>query len=103
MTQYDLQRGNELTEKIKEITDNLILLNHALNKESSERSGQKIKKFFLSCIGKNEIHIDADCISFGGKLKVDRECMELIQDYFKNKLAEAQSEFENIGKGGADE
>lgn len=100
MTQFDLQRGNELTEKIKEITDNLILLDSVLEHQSSENCREKIKRFFLSCVGKNQIHIDAACIWFGGKLKVDRECMELLRDYFKNKLAEVQAEFESIGTGG---
>lgn len=96
MTRYELQRGNELTEKIKELSDNISLLEYALEKESF---GEKIKRFLFESVNKNEIRIGGGCICFGGTLKVDRECMELIQDYFKNKLAEAQAEFESIGKG----
>lgn len=95
MTQYDLQRGNELAEKINTISENIALLDDALG--SNEK---KTKRFFFSCRGKNKIHIDGGCISFGGQLEVDRECMELIQNYFQNKLTEANAELENIGKGG---
>lgn len=95
MTQYELQRGNELAEKINTISENIALLDDAL--WSNEK---KTRRFFFSCREKNKIHIDGGCISFGGQLKVDRECMELIRNYFQNKLAEANAEFENIGKGG---
>ena len=97
MTQYELQRGNELTEKIKEISDNISLLEYALGRESL--SG-KLKRFLFESVNKNEIRIGGGCVCFGGTLKVDRECMELIHNYYKNKLAEAQAEFESIGKGG---
>ena len=96
MTKDDLRRGNELSEKIKELSDNISLLEYALEKESL--SG-KIKRFLFESVNRNEIRIGGGCICFGGTLKVDRECIELIQDYFKNKLAEAQAEFESIGKG----
>lgn len=95
MTLNDLQRGNELAEKINTISENIALLDDAL--WSNEK---KTKRFFFSCREKNKIHIDGGCISFGGQLKVDRECMELIRNYFQNKLAEANAELENIGKGG---
>lgn len=97
MTQYDLQRGNELAEKIKEIVNNISLLDYALNKE---KYNEKLKRFSLSWFGKNKIHIDSNDISFGGYLRVDRECMELIKGYYKNKLEELNAEFESIGKGG---
>ena len=95
MTQNELQRGNELSEEMKELSSNIALLNHALGHNCG-----KIKKFSFSRIRKNEIHIDGDFTSFCGYLRVDRECMELIRGYFQNKLAEAELEFENIGKGG---
>lgn len=95
MTEYDLQRGNELSEQMKELSSNIVLLNNALG-----HNCRAIKKFFFSRRGKNEIHIDGDFTSFSGYLKVDRECMKLIRGYFENKLAEAKLEFENIGKGG---
>ena len=95
MTQYDLQRGNELAEKINTISENIALLDDALG--SNEK---KTKRFSFSCRDKNKIHIDGGCISFGGFLQVDRECMEVLRNYFQNKLAEANAEFESIGKGG---
>ena len=95
MTQNELQWGNELSEEMKELSSNITLINHALGHNCG-----KTKRFFFSRSGKNEIHIDGDFTSFGGYLRVDRECMELIRSYFQNKLAEAKLEFENIGKGG---
>jgi hypothetical protein len=93
MALNDLQRGNELAAKIQDISDNIALLEHALNS-----TGRETKRFFFSCREKNKIHIDGGCISFGGHLKVDRECMELIRNYFQNKLTEANAELERIGK-----
>ena len=95
MTLNDLQRGNELAAKIQDISDNIALLEDVL-----DSTGKETKRFFFSCREKNKIHIDGGCISFGGQLKVDRECMELILNYFQNKLVEANAEFENIGKDG---
>lgn len=100
MTKEDLQRGNELNEKIKILYENISLLDCALKKETW---GEKIKRFAFSCRDKNKIHIDAGGISFGGVLTVDRECMELIKNYFEKKHTEAKEEFESIGKGGAEE
>lgn len=95
MTLNDLKRGNELAAKINTISENIALLDDALSINE-----KKTEKFFFSCREKNKIHIDGGCISFGGQLKVDRECMEVIRNYFQNKLIEANAEFENIGKGG---
>lgn len=97
MTQNDLKRGIELNEKIKMLYENISLLDYALKKETWNG---KIKRFAFSCRDKNKIHIDACGISFGGVLTVDRECMELIKNYFEKKHAEAKEEFESIGKGG---
>ena len=99
MTLSDLRKGNELAEKMRELNDNIMLLEYAL---SHSGSNGKIKRFFLSCFRKNKIDIGGDCISFNGRLSVDRECMELLQDYFKKKLEKASSEFDNIGKVGAE-
>ena len=96
MTLYDLKRANELMKKIEELRENISLLNDALEPRA------KRDKFFFSCKNKNKIHIDSVGVSFGGELKVDRECMELIQNYFKKKLDEMSAEFERIGKGGAE-
>ena len=97
MTYNDLKRGNELTEKITEINDNIRILSNALHK----REGNRVfDKFFFWCNEKNKIRIASCGIQFGGELKIDRECMELIQNYFEKKLAEATAEFESIGKGG---
>ena len=93
MTEFDLQRGNELAEKMKEISANISLLKNALGTDK-----RTIRKFFFSCREKNKIHISGGSISFGGYLTVDRECMELIRGYYENKLAEAELEFENIGR-----
>ena len=97
MTLYDLQRGNELAAKINTISKNIALLDDVL-----DSTDKKTKRYFFSCREKNKIHIDGGCISFGGQLEVDRECMELIRDYFQNKLMEANAEFESVGKGGAE-
>ena len=97
MTEFDLQRGNELTEKMKEISANISLLENALG--TGKRT---IGKFFFSCREKNKIHISGGSISFGGNLTVDRECMELLKSHFETKLNEAKKEFESIGKGGAE-
>ena len=94
MTKQDLEQGNKLMERLNELSKNISLLNDALGHNS-----KTISKFFFSCKGKNKIHIDGGFTSFGGYLTVDRECMELILNYFKNKLAETNAEFESIGKG----
>lgn len=93
MTEFDLQRGNELAEKMKEISANISLLENALGTDK-----RTIGKFFFSCREKNKIHISGGSISFGGYLTVDRECMDLILNYYKTKLAETKTEFENIGR-----
>jgi hypothetical protein len=95
MTKQDLERGNKLAEKMQELYDNISLLENALT--IKERT---IGRFAFSCREKNKIHIDGGAISFGGYLTVDRECMELILNFYKTKLAEANAEFESIGKGG---
>ena len=99
MTREDLQKGNELSEKIEVISENISLLNHILSEK--HRCGI-ITKFFLRGDGKNKIHISGGHISFGGCLTVDRECMELIQSYLEAKLNEAKKEFESIGKGSSE-
>ena len=99
MTREDLQKGNELIKEIAELSENISILNGALSKK---QSCGPITKFFLSSVGKNKIHIDGGCISFGGHLTVDRECMELLKSRFETKLNEANKEFESIGKGGAE-
>lgn len=97
MTYNDLQRGNELTQEINEIKRNISILNNALHK----REGNRVfDKFFFRCNEKNKVRIASYGIQFGGELKIDRECMDLIQNYFEKKLAEATAEFESIGKGG---
>ena len=95
MTKEDLQRGIELDKEIKELYDNISLLDHALGQRTSDG---KIKRFFFSCRDKNKIHVDACGISFGGFLTVDRKCMEIIKGYFEKKHEEAKSEFESLGK-----
>ena len=97
MTMYDLQRGNEIKEKIDEIKGNISLLHHVLQ----DTQGKKLfDKFFFWSNGKNKVRISSYGIAFGGELKIDRECMELIQSYYENKLAEAIAELESVGKGG---
>ena len=91
MTKEDLQKGNELSKKIEEISESLSLLNGALSEK--HRCGI-ITKFFLRGDGKNKIHIDGGYISFCGHLTVDRECMELLKSHFETKLNEAKKEFE---------
>lgn len=93
MTKQDLERGNQLTRKMEDLSDNIERLTQALGHNVGG-----IKRFFFSRKDKNAIHIDGDFTSFAGYLKVDRECMELIKTYFENKLAEARAEFESIGK-----
>ena len=100
MTQNDLQRGNELDKKMKILHENISLLDYTLTEGTF---GEKIKRFILSGRGKNKIHIDGDDLFFGGSLIVDRECMEVIKNYFEKKYLEARAEFENIGKGGVGE
>lgn len=95
MTNYDLQKGNELQEQIKELNQNIILLRYALH---GKKELKGFKKYFLRCSKENEIHIASNSISFDGVLKVDRECMEIIKKYFENKLHTVQAEFENLGK-----
>ena len=95
MTNYDLQKGNELQEQIKELNQNIILLRYALHGKEETKG---FKKYFLRSSKENEIHIASNSISFGGVLKVDRECMEIIKEYFENKLCIVQAEFENLGK-----
>ena len=97
MTHKELQRGNELVKKIKELSDNIYLLNRALTHQ--ERG---IKKFFLRLKSKDDskMIVDGGFTYFGDYLKVDRECLEVIRDHFERKFAEATAEFESIGKGG---
>ncbi len=98
MTREDLQKGNELSKKIEEISENISLLDGALSKKGCGM----ITKFFFRDAGKNKIHIDGGGISFGGHLTVDRECMELLKSHFETKLNEVKKEFESIGKGGVE-
>jgi hypothetical protein len=99
MTQNELKRGNELVKKIEELSTNISLLDKALTHDT-----RGIKRFFLSCKGKgtNEMRVEGGFNYFGDNLKLDRECMELLQEHFQRKLAEANAEFESIGKGGDD-
>ena len=99
MTGEELKRGNELKEEMQVTADNIYLLQHAL---TGKPKFCGLKKYFLRCIGKNEIHIAAEGISFGGVLKVDRLCMEIIKSYFENKLKQQTKEFESLGKGDAE-
>lgn len=94
MTGKELNRGIKLKDEMQETSDNLYLLQRALIGKEKFRG---FKKYFFKCIGENEIHISAESISFGGVLKVDRKCMELIKDYFENKLYEQKKEFERLG------
>lgn len=97
MTAEDLRKGNELLERIDEISRNIHIMNDALSRATMNG---KIKKFSLFCRKKNEIRIEGEFIAFADSLKVDRECMELIRSYFVTKREDLIKEFENIGKGG---
>ena len=94
MTKQDLERGNQLMGKMEDLSKNVSLLSNALGHNCGT-----IERFFFACLDKNKIKISGGFTSFGGHLTVDRECMELILNYFKNKLTEANAEFESIGKG----
>ena len=98
MTQYELERGNELADKMEMISMSIDHLERALN-----HNERRTKKFFLESIGKGKgIKIVGDSVAFGGYLPADRELLELILNHYKNKLAEANDEFERLGKGGAE-
>lgn len=97
MTQYELERGNELADRMETLSMNIDHLERALN-----HNERRTKKFSLRSFGKKEIKISGDCVSFGGYMSADREMLELILNHCKNKLAEANAEFERLGKGGTE-
>lgn len=97
MTAEDLQKGAMLVERMKELNENICILEKALEKETAFG---KIKKFFFRCNEHNKISVEGGFMCFSGNLRVDREGMELLQNYFVNKLQETKIEFDNLGKGG---
>lgn len=97
MTAEDLQKGTELLKRMEELNENISILEKAL--ECDTAIG-KLKKFFFRCNEHNKISVEGGFMCFSGNLRVDREGMELLQNYFVNKLQETKIEFDNLGKGG---
>lgn len=98
MTGEDLRRGKELETEMKKVTDDIYSLQHCLSAENRYNKC-KYKKFKLKFWGKDKYQVSAECVSFGGVLNADRELLELILNYYHQKLSELKAEFENLGKG----